>query len=356
MLWRCTFRSAAFSALVLAAAAPAAANPHDQARYAATYPGLEMKRELEAVLNSGFDINTRYSSPAGWTLLHFAASEGYVENVRFLLDRGADPSLADARGRTALDLTRSEGVRTLLVQHSASRAASGSAAAPAAAPRPSATVTAPARSNPSASTAPQAPPAAAATAGGGSAWDRFGRFSVGDAVLFAQEGGKRWDRGTVVRVGGAPGVVKDKYLVRTASGYEDWWDADQVTSVQPQPYWTGFFVGDWRLGVPMSRVTRVEGGDVYRVYSGGVRLPPLRVNADGTYVWVTTKYGGGEEVVRGRWEPNPRGPGLVLKQGERGDDWLLYTVNTAQGRETYGTDHVYLSSDNHPAKQGFRIR
>jgi ankyrin repeat protein len=51
----------------------------------------------------------------GQTALHFAAEMGRMAVVRFLLDRGASPLIADAAGRTPIDAARGhDEVRALL--------------------------------------------------------------------------------------------------------------------------------------------------------------------------------------------------------------------------------------------------
>ncbi|MCP4810719.1 MAG: hypothetical protein GY913_10560 [Proteobacteria bacterium] len=61
------------------------------------------------------------------TALHMAAQYGDARKVRLLLRRGADVTLKDREGRTALDRTMDEGVRNALVR-------AGTAATPTASP------------------------------------------------------------------------------------------------------------------------------------------------------------------------------------------------------------------------------
>ncbi|KAB7500216.1 Caseinolytic peptidase B-like protein [Armadillidium nasatum] len=49
--------------------------------------------KLEELLKKGVDVNGRH--PYGWTALHAAAINGRSKAVKFLLDNGADPNLAD---------------------------------------------------------------------------------------------------------------------------------------------------------------------------------------------------------------------------------------------------------------------
>jgi hypothetical protein len=62
-------------------------------------------RDLQAMrllLDVGADVNAR--GPYEMTPLHFAASGGAFEAARLLLERGADPSLLDEKGRKPSDL------------------------------------------------------------------------------------------------------------------------------------------------------------------------------------------------------------------------------------------------------------
>ena len=183
-------------------------------------------------------------------------------------------------------------------------------------------------------------------------WGGYDRFKVGDPVLYSGSG-KMWVRGTIAEIG--TDTRKGKYLIKDGEGWTDWASNDRVTTLERQAYWTEFFLGDWALNVPMSAVDRIQDNDVYRVYSGGAKLPPLRIKADGTYSWVTTKSGGGTEVVTGRWIANPNAPGVILKGGEASADWYVYNNNSEEGRPIYKRDHIYVSSDCCPAKQGFRV-
>lgn len=90
--------------------APAAASPTDRVRalmMAAHHQRLDV---IDALLAAGTDVDvvdpTWHRHP-----LRLAASDGRPRSVAHLLARGADPTLRDAQGRTALDLCR-EGART----------------------------------------------------------------------------------------------------------------------------------------------------------------------------------------------------------------------------------------------------
>ena len=73
--------------------------------------------KLEAIISADPDI-VQASDESGATLLHFAAAAGRVDVVKLLLDKGADASMANYDGETALDLAEevkaSQEVRDLL--------------------------------------------------------------------------------------------------------------------------------------------------------------------------------------------------------------------------------------------------
>jgi cytohesin len=50
----------------------------------------------------------------GWTPLHRAAYCGHVEIVMILLERGADPLIADNEGNIPLDYAEDSAIRSLL--------------------------------------------------------------------------------------------------------------------------------------------------------------------------------------------------------------------------------------------------
>jgi ankyrin repeat protein len=81
--------------------------PHDPLpRYPGAYDDCENAADLTTVLKKGADVNLR--NRKGYTALMFAANLALVENVRTLLDHGADPTIQAANGDTALSLAEHE--------------------------------------------------------------------------------------------------------------------------------------------------------------------------------------------------------------------------------------------------------
>ncbi|HEX2190085.1 MAG TPA: hypothetical protein VHG51_14355 [Longimicrobiaceae bacterium] len=202
---------------------------------------------------------------------------------------------------------------------------------------------------PPAENVPAGEAAAGAVHAGPAAWLPHGAFRVGDRVRYTPNGGPLWYTGVVERVGPDPdavaGTTDEAYLVRDERvDRRQWLDRQRVAGMEREPFWTGFFVGDWEVSVPMAMGTIERGGETYRIVTGGMRLPPLRVNPDGTYLWVVEE-DGATRVIRGRWVPREDAPGLVLLHGDRGGDWSLANVTDRSGLQTFGRDQIHLSSD-----------
>jgi hypothetical protein len=97
-----------------------------------------------------------------------------------------------------------------------------------------------------------------------------------------------------------------------------------VAAPKREPYWTGWFVGNWKVSVPVSIVTTAgTDGQLYETVDGGLALPPLRINADGTYTWKLDD-NGQDRVIKGHWIAREDAPGVVLENGAENADWLVY--------------------------------
>lgn len=67
---------------------------------------------LKLLLSLGADCNKR--GRCGWTALHYAASEGYLEIVRHLMKHGANVRIADDNQKFPVEITEDESVLKLL--------------------------------------------------------------------------------------------------------------------------------------------------------------------------------------------------------------------------------------------------
>lgn len=129
-----------------------------------------------------------------------------------------------------------------------------------------------------------------------------------------------------VRLDGGSGDIVPCYAVHRVGGAVD----------------NSFFVGDWEVRINGATTTFVKGNDLYRRVSGGMKLPPLQIKADGTYTWIDMD----GKVLNGAWNPRPEGvPGIVIKNGLDGMDWTVYEKTegyspTEKTRDEIGFHHI----------------
>lgn len=272
-------------------------------------------RPAEVAALFGKGVNLDAINSGGYTPLMLAAGAGCTDAVRLLLEAGADAGIVHASFGTAAAQARMHRQTAVLAMIEA------------AAPPPQAAPTRPA--------APAAADVAAPTpAAGRTDWPPLGAFAVGQPVLWSGTAGKTWQADTVK-------ALDPTYGYSFVNGPSGSYDRFRVVAPQREPFWTGWFVGDWRVSVPMAMGLVTDGRDLYRTVSGGLRLPPLRISADGSYAWRVQR-GSGETLITGRWEPNPQGPGMILKNAEQGADWLVY--NNTDAASTLGETVIVASN------------
>lgn len=182
------------------------------------------------------------------------------------------------------------------------------------------------------------------------------RYKPGENVLISRDKGKTWEPGTIkdvnvkfIEEGLPPYLVENK-----AKTDQRYLDPNFITTLTRQPAWTSFFIGDWDLYLPIAATNRVIDRDVYQIISGGDRLPPLRINSDGTFTWVTPN----KTMIKGKWRENNHAPGIILMQGEGGADWLVYNTSDDKNRKIFKSDYIILSpvTRSDTPKHGFRIK
>lgn len=282
--------------------------------------------EVDALLRQGVDANARNSG--GYTPMMLAAGNGCREVVQRLLDHGADPSIAHDSFGNAAAQAKMNGHSAIVALIAGGGAAKQSPARQAPLPKAPKQATAPA-------------PAGGVTARG---WPKLGAYKVGQEVLYSGTAGKTWDSATVKSIDPTYG-----YNFQDVTGSTD---AYFVVGAEREPFWTEWFVGDWRVSVPMAMGTVTDGRNLYRTVSGGMRLPPLRINGNGTYSWRVSGPKG-EQLIQGRWEPVASGPGVVLKKADKGADWHVYN-NSRTGSQLGET--VILSSTCCSHYDGSRLK
>jgi hypothetical protein len=108
-----------------------------------------------------------------------------------------------------------------------------------------------------------------------------------------------------------------------------------------------FFIGKWEIYIPPATYTFIKADYRYRQFSPGMKLPPLEIKADGTYVWSTTD----NKVVSGVWTVRKDQPGITLLKGLDGKDYTLYEKTEAHATSKTTKDEIGLS--HLPTATGF---
>lgn len=298
---------------------------------------------INQALKEGADIDFKRG---GMNALHYAIHYKRPAMVKFLLSKGASPFIVNEDGKTPLELAEKSGNQEIILLI---RNKTGMANTTAAAPVSD--------KNPAKKVVNGNPEQGADVITGKVAAPVSGQFNVGEDVLYSRDRGKSWKRGTIKGISTDPDLITDNqplYLVEDqAKISQDYIDISYITTLERQESWTSFFVGDWDLHLPIAVTERVIDRDVYQFISGGDRLPPLRINANGTYSWVIDS----KKVIKGKWKANSQAPGIILMAADRGGDWLMYNTSNAKNRKIYKADYIMLVSEAHyTAKHGFRIK
>lgn len=273
--------------------------------------------EVKSIVAGGGDVNWQLSD--GHSPLMGAASGGHTDIVKYLLEQGADPALKDEKGKTALDYARQSGANDIVKLLSSIKRDTP-------APKPV--------SNTPTDTKKDAPPTPAKqipAAGNRTSWPQLGTYQPGDSIQFFAG---KWKRGVIKEVGKDYNAAskyadafENKYLVApdAYANWPDWTDWSYVVKPKREPFWTTWFLGDWKLGEVMAVTSEKDGSYERNVYSYHSATDVLRINANGTYSW---KPMSGKEI-KGKWSAAQDGPGIVLHKGYRGYDWTIRNESTA---------------------------
>lgn len=197
---------------------------------------------------------------------------------------------------------------------------------------------------PTAAPAPATPPAltpqpALKPLAGYVPWEPFRTHRAGDRVLFRVIN-DTWRVGVVEEVGGQ-GVSADKYLIAeeanpTSRNYYYYTD---VAGLTRQDFWSGFFIGDWALGSGMAVNERREGSSARNEYTYVGSTERLVVDADGSFAWTTPK-----RQIKGRWEPHPSAPGIILRGGDRDRDYAVFNITDPATVSVMKEHHLRLQT------------
>jgi len=187
-----------------------------------------------------------------------------------------------------------------------------------------------------------------------------GAFKVGDRVdVFAADNPGKGARGTIIA--GAGGSYKVHYDGCTPNfdAVVDRGDLHPIATISVDAPEIKFLVGSWKLFTPSYPTTVVHGNTIYREYGMGAQTPPLRINADGTYVWYDEYK---QPPVKGRWTTDAKVEGSktwhnfvdgVVIKDSKGGQWKVYRWKLAGDNEDRITVHVLCSGTN---KIATRIR
>lgn len=275
--------------------------------------------EVKSIIQGGGNVHYK-SAQQKFTVLMAAAGSGKIEVVRYLLSLGADPAARDWWDQTAIDKARSVGANDIvqLLQ----QALSGKTPKPE--PKTKELPALPVK-EPVKETNPQP------VTQGPTNWPLFGSYAVGDSILYWAPTG--WRKGVVKDLGVAKATGKisvdfseRKYLVDPdayALG-NDWYEWTGVVTTRRQPFWTTWFVGEWKIGEVQAHNKEVKNGKETDTYYYMDATETLKVNKNGTYSWKLLN----GQLKTGKWVPATDQPGIVLKKAYRDFDWTLRNATT----------------------------
>lgn len=169
------------------------------------------------------------------------------------------------------------------------------------------------------------------------------KFNVGDRVMYDQLGflvSKKF--GTVISVD----AQKRQYTIRDEKDASLRYTYNCYQVVAPaQTFDNSFFIGTWEVHVTGATSTFIKEGDLYRRFSGGMKLPPLVIKTDGTYTWTLPN----KKVIQGKWKARDGAPGITLLKALDGLDYTLYEktegfATTEKTRDEIGLHHLPSST------------
>ncbi len=135
-------------------------------------------------------------------------------------------------------------------------------------------------------------------------------------------------------------AAKGTYQVKSDSdGLLDWVPASKLRSscvgAEAASVTMNYFIGKWSLFVGPTAHHQVIDDKGYLVVGPGAHVPPLQVNADGSYVWVIDS----KTTLKGQWRTladkelraGTKPPAILLMKAEGGKDWEVWKTGTNAG-------------------------
>jgi hypothetical protein len=160
---------------------------------------------------------------------------------------------------------------------------------------------------------------------------RDGAFKVGDRVdVYASYDKDKAQRGTIIETAGGQYKVHYDGCGAHFDAFVDRGDLHPAATISADAGEIKFLFGAWKMFTPSYPTTVVSGNTLYREYGTGAGAPPLRISADGTYVWYD-EYG--KPPVTGRWATDAKIEGAkyntafvdgVIIKDSQGGLWKVY--------------------------------
>jgi len=187
-----------------------------------------------------------------------------------------------------------------------------------------------------------------------------GAFQLGDRVdVYAANNVDKAGRGTIIEVAGGRYKVHYDGCGANFDALVDRSELHPAATISTDAPDIKFLIGAWKMFTPSYPNTVVHGNTVYREYGMGASAPPLRINADGTYVWYDEF---NKPPVRGRWTPDAKiegakywtnfANGVVIKDS-KGGLWKVYRWKSPRDNEDHVTAQTMCSGQT---VDGTRIR
>lgn len=161
------------------------------------------------------------------------------------------------------------------------------------------------------------------------------KFKVGDRVMYDEVGFLATKSyGTVVSYDEKTRLYtirdeKDPSWKYSYACYEVYFPGEKITN--------NFFIGKWEVYVSAAITSSENEGKKSSTVSGGMRLLPLEIKANGTYAWTVSK----NKVIRGRWKHRGESlPGITILNGIDGFDWTVYENTEAHAATSKTRDEI----------------
>ncbi len=157
-------------------------------------------------------------------------------------------------------------------------------------------------------------------------------------------------------------ATKGTYQVKSdADGLLDWVPAYKLRysckGLEAPSASANYFTGKWTLFVGPTAHREVIDSKGYLVVGPGAHVPPLQINADGTYVWTVDR----KTTVRGNWRAmsanelraGTKLPAVLLMNAEGGKNWEVWKTgaNAGNNRDAISVERMDLGQ----SYQGTRI-